>query len=282
MYNYFFIFFFLCPIFSGLFAFSYSHLSNGLFSSIHILIVNPNEEAIQPVRAQGEPISRETVLVLTQRYGARAGVNGGFWKSNGEPAGILKISSEWLGTPTKPRGAIGWSQGGKKVLVDQVLTNRSLLECSNDIDSTEIEVLPASIPPYTTSEEWQEMEHIIGGAPLLISHGRKIDDYRQEKTISSFLTDRHPRTAVGIKENGDWVFVVVDGRFLGLFGGMTMKELADFMFRLGCVEALNLDGGGSSTMVIEGKVANTPRGNLEEEDKQVTPVSDAILIFWCN
>lgn len=275
MYNYFFskiaLLFFLSS-FSNLFAFSYSHVSNGPFSSIHVLIVNPNEEIIRPVKATGEPIARETVVALAQREGACAAVNGGFWKSDGQPAGILKIAFEWLGMPIKPRGAIGWSEGGRKAIFDQVLTNKS-------IDSGEIEVLPASFPPRTSVEEWQETEHIVGGAPLLISRGKKIEDYTSEQTVKSFLFHRHPRTAVGIRENGDWVFVVVDGRFLGVFGGMTIDELAELMLQLGCIEALNLDGGSSSTMVIGNKVVNTPCGCLEEGGKQVTPVSDAILIF---
>ena len=51
------------------------------------------------------------------------------------------------------------------------------------------------------------------------------------------------------------------------------------MLDLGCIEALNLDGGGSSTMVVEGKVINEPSGKIEEDGKWVEAVSDAILIF---
>lgn len=61
-----------------------------------------------------------------------------------------------------------------------------------------------------------------------------------------------------------------------------MKELAELMLELGCVEALNLDGGGSSTMVIDGMVINKPCGKIQEFGKQVEAVSDAILIFPTN
>lgn len=54
------------------------------------------------------------------------------------------------------------------------------------------------------------------------------------------------------------------------------------MLNLGCIEALNLDGGGSSTMVVEGIVINDPCGELKEDGKQVEAVSDAILIFPTN
>lgn len=71
------------------------------------------------MRASGEEICRETVSTLAKRYGAAAAINGGFWKLNGTPAGALKISHQWLGTPTKPRGAIEWSTNNHKVLIDR-------------------------------------------------------------------------------------------------------------------------------------------------------------------
>lgn len=247
-------------------AVSYEYLSDHYFTSIHVLVVNPREHGIRPVKAH----PKETVASLAQQYGALAAVNGGFWKSDGSPAGILKIDHHWYGMPSKPRGAIGWDKDGRKVLIDRVLTS---------VDENFIEVIPISDLAHTTSEEWKETDHIIGGTPVLISQGNVVEDYSSEKTLSSFLTKKHPRTAVGIKESGEWVFVVVDGSFYGLLGGMTIKELAELMFELGCVEALNLDGGGSSTMVVEGVIVNQPAGSILEEGKYVEEVSDAILIF---
>lgn len=261
---------------SDIYSFTYEHYSEDYFTTIHVLIVNPKEHPILPVRASGQHVKRETVATLANRYGAVAAINGGFWKLNGNPAGILKIAHHWHGTPIKPRGAIGWTNNGETVIIDRVLTTYGLNNCP---DKSLIEVFPVSDPPNTTAEQWKEMEHIVGGTPVLISNGNVIEDYSAEQTIESFLTKRHPRTAIGIKSNGDWVFVVVDGHFYGFLGGMTIKKLADFMLELGCIEALNLDGGGSSTMVIDGVVINKPSGNLKENGKQVEAVSDAILIF---
>ena len=224
-------------------GFSYERFSNGSFTSIHVLVVDPKQHVILPVRAAG----RETVLNLANRHGATAAINGGFWKANGMPAGALKINGEWLGTPVKSRGAIGWSLVHDKVLIDRILTN--------------------------SAEEWKKFEYIVGGTPVLVRNGQVIEDFTPEQTLPSFLTVWHARTAVGIKANGDWVFVVVDRSASRLFGGMTIQELANFMLDLGCVDALNLDGGGSSTMVVEGKVVNEPCGIYAEA------VSDAILIF---
>ena len=255
---------------------SHESFSNGYFTSIHVLIVDPKEHAIIPVKASGDSIERETVITLSKRYGAVAAVNGGFWKINGSPAGILKINHHWYGTPVKRRGAIGWSLNGQKVLIDRMLTNFQLKDCPS---GGKIEVIQPSIPTHTTPEEWKELEHIVGGTPVLVRNGNVMGDYSSEQTLESFLVNKNPRTAVGIKDTGEWVFVVVDGRYYGFLGGMTIKELAELMLELGCIEALNLDGGGSSTMVVEGMVINEPCGKIQEDGKQVEAVSDAILIF---
>lgn len=255
---------------------TYESFYNECCTPVHVLIVNPSEHAITPFRAWGGEVRRETVAAIANRYQAMAAINGGFFKENGDPAGALKIDRRWFGTPTKPRGAIGWSDTDQKVLIDRISTSCSLEEW---LSGCEIQVIPASTPPHTPSEEWRDVKHIVGGTPVLVHQGALIDDFSPEQTSDSFLNLCHPRTAVGIRSNGDWVFVVVDGRIPNLGGGMTMSELAQLMVDLGCVEALNLDGGGSSTMVIDGVVVNRPVGEIEENGKWVRAVSDAILIF---
>jgi len=270
------IFLFFAVLFSEVSGFSYESIHHHNFTSIHILIVDPKEHLIIPVKAQGKEEARETVLSLAKQYGAVAAVNGGFWKEEGKPAGILKINSQWLGTPIKPRGAIGWTFDGTHVLIDRVLTSEDLDRCQ---DNRKITVVPVSDLAHTTPQEWQDLDHIVGGTPVLVSQGNIVEDYSVEQTLESFLIKRHPRTAVGIKENGEWVFAVVDGRFFNLWGGMTIKEMATLMQQLGCVNALNLDGGGSSTMIMNGSIINRPCGRIKEEGKKVEIVCDAILIL---
>ncbi len=249
----FFIFLFFV---SKAYTLSYEHIWQS-YASIHVLIVNPKEHAIVPVRASLER-GRETVETLAKRYGATAAVNGGFWKASGDPAGILKIDGVFLGIPNKPRAAVGWSMQNQKVYIDRILTDEDL------------KIIPMTRPPYTTSQEWEDCEHIVGGTPLLIQEGKVLEDYSLEQTLLSFLTNRHARTAIGIRESGEWVFVTVDAFPLG---GLSILELANLLHTLGCIQALNLDGGSSSTLVIEGKVINTPKYLYLEA------VSDAILIF---
>ena len=261
---------FLCFC-SSIFASNISYRSEQIdfFTTAHILEVDPRYFDMKVARAHlKNGISRETVLCMAKEHGAIAGVNGGFWKTDGKPAGILKILDKWHSVAVKKRGAIGWKDGENLPIFDQVLN-------SNE----EKDPVPQSTPPYTSKEDWKKMDYIVGGTPILVRNGTIIKDFSLEDTLINFLIKKHSRTAVGITKNGNWLFVVIDGRLYDLVGGMKMKTLAKYMLDLGCIEALNLDGGSSSTIVYENLVVNSPHGNISEAGKNVTAVSDAILIF---
>jgi hypothetical protein len=128
---------------------------------------------------------------------------------------------------------------------------------------------------------WQEFDHIVGGTPLLIKDGKTILNYDLEQTIPTFITTRHARTAIGVMPDNTWVFVVVDGKNPAVSLGMTMPELAAYMASLGCSQAINLDGGGSSTLTIGTQVVNNPVGDEDESlDKKIErPIADAIIVL---
>ena len=134
--------------------------------------------------------------------------------------------------------------------------------------------------PKTQLEEsdLEEVDYIVNGIPIMITEGEKVKSFAPEGVQNivprSIVTGRHPRTAVGLLENGHWLFVVVDGRQQAHSMGMTIDELANFMLKEGCVEAINLDGGASASMYLQGQTKNRPgRGRGER------PVSDAILVL---
>ncbi|HEX7862998.1 MAG TPA: phosphodiester glycosidase family protein [Verrucomicrobiae bacterium] len=91
----------------------------------------------------------------------------------------------------------------------------------------------------------------IGGGPALVRDGQA-----QPARVSK-ANDRHPRSALGWNDK-EFLFVTVDGRQPRLSNGMTLGELADFLAKLNCTEAMNLDGGGSAEVWMEGKVLNSP------------------------
>jgi exopolysaccharide biosynthesis protein len=82
---------------------------------------------------------------------------------------------------------------------------------------------------------------------------------------------RHPRTAVAKLRDGKFLMITVDGRSESS-GGISLYDLAKLLLELGAIDAMNLDGGGSTTMYLEGKVVNQP-SDKEGERK----VSDAII-----
>jgi hypothetical protein len=146
--------------------------------------------------------------------------------------------------------------------------------------SWSIDVISQTNTSYNQSD-WALLDNILGGTPLLIHQGKVIEDFSVEKTNLPFLEKKHARTALGIKENGHLVLVVVEGE-QEKAQGFTMAELAVFMHKLGCVEALNLCGGHSSTLVFQDKLVNkiVDDGKVDESAENLERgISDAILIF---
>jgi exopolysaccharide biosynthesis protein len=117
---------------------------------------------------------------------------------------------------------------------------------------------------------------IIGGWPRILRDGEDVaaDAATLEGTISRNAEARHPRTAAGFSRDSSTIFLVtVDGRSENS-GGVTLVELARLMRRLGAWQAINFDGGGSTTMVVEGKVVNAPSDSSGER-----AVGNALLVM---
>jgi hypothetical protein len=117
----------------------------------------------------------------------------------------------------------------------------------------------------------------IGGLPRIVRDSRISIENQNEGGSESFTNNRHPRTAIGFNaDTSRFYFVTIDGRQPSYSEGMTLPELASFMRELGCVQALNLDGGGSTTMVVRGRVMNNPSDAAGER-----AVANALLLV-CN
>lgn len=107
-----------------------------------------------------------------------------------------------------------------------------------------------------------QAETVVGAGPMLIEKGKINVRSAEERIAKDIAQGRSPRTAIGITADGSVLLVVVDGRSFSSCG-MTLNELASFLSNLGAVEALNFDGGGSSEMVIKGKIVNKPSDGKE-------------------
>jgi len=114
----------------------------------------------------------------------------------------------------------------------------------------------------------------VTAGPTLIYDAKPVTDFKAEFISESFEQNRHPRTAIGIsKDRKKLWLIVVDGRQPGYSMGMSLGELRSFLLELGAYEAYNLDGGGSSTLVLNNELMNSP------SDRQERMCSDALLLF---
>ncbi len=104
---------------------------------------------------------------------------------------------------------------------------------------------------YSLSPRWKNIEHLISGGPYLMKNGEIFLDVSSEKLNA--ISGRNPRTAIGYTKDNVLLMVTVDGRKEGS-SGVTLKELANLMKEFGCYEAINLDGGSSTVMYVDGKI----------------------------
>ena len=104
---------------------------------------------------------------------------------------------------------------------------------------------------YNLNPNWEDIDHIISGGPYLLKEGNVFIDATSQKLNS--ITGRNPRTAIGYTKDNVMLMVTIDGRKEGSTG-VTLKELANIMKDLGCYEAINLDGGSSTVMYVDGNI----------------------------
>ena len=126
----------------------------------------------------------------------------------------------------------------------------------------------------TPVADWALANDIVGGAGLLILDGRVLTDWTDEQLRAGFNTERHPRTMIGTSRGGTIWLVTVDGRNPDISVGMTFGELQKLATGLKLENALNLDGGGSTTMVTGGTIVNHPSDKTGPRK-----VSDALVIM---
>lgn len=326
--------------------------------SVWLLRVDPARADLRAALAKDEVVGTETVGETAARHGAIAAVNAGFFRPNGDPAGLYTFRGRLISETGRPRGAVGIVRQGSglrlifdrvtasatlvihralrpptRVRIDGIDTTRRLdalmlftptYHAHTDtaasgtewtLDGTPLRVAgtprrdgktpippkgfvlsyggarppPALnrlrpgtavgietryVPEATRAAEWAAATDIIGGAGLLARGGRYIDDWKAERFNAGFAESRHPRTIIGTAADGTIWLVVVDGRQPQLSLGMTLIELRELARRLGLVNALNLDGGGSSTMWVRGEVVNSP-----SDATGPRRVSDSLLVF---
>jgi Phosphodiester glycosidase len=134
--------------------------------------------------------------------------------------------------------------------------------------------------------EPQPRGDLLQAGPLLVADGEvaydpEADEEGFKAAAHQFDPDptegRHPRAAIGLAGDGRIVTVVCDGRSRH-DAGLTLVELARLLVALGCRDALNLDGGGSASLISGGRLQNMPRGDFETPEPGGRAVSTALVL----
>lgn len=169
-----------------------------------------------------------------------AAVNGDFFTREGRPIGPEIVEGRLR--VRSPRPVLSWRAGGPAWIGTPAFDGDSIAELGWSLSLRE--------PDGAT--------HAIGGFPALLAGGVRVGDL-EVSGRPDFAAARHPRTAVALDPGGRrlWV-VVVDGRQEGWSAGMTLPELTELLEALGVADALNLDGGGSSVMIVKGRRVSRP------------------------
>ncbi len=191
---------------------------------------------------------RETTLTATQRYGAIAGINaGGFADSAGKryPLSTTVLNGQYVNgfQPSfKDLFFVGMNRSGQ--LIGGKFSNQQKLDSLS--------------PSFGASF-----------VPILIQNGQKtpIPDKWQKTPL------RAPRTVIGKYKDDQLIVIAADGYNENGSSGATLQELQDKLYNMGVVDAYNLDGGGSTSLILNGRVINHP------SDGSLRPVATNFLFF---
>ncbi len=204
-----------------------------------MLVIDPSYFRIMPIAASEGPTDLRTLSAIYSQNNVQAAINAGFFGilkgGKGYPIGALRVRGRNFTLPFDMRGCMAW----------------------NDDD----EVLFAVAEATEEANYWPDMNNVIQAGPMLIDNGRPAA--YEESFNTSLISARHPRSAVGLNAEGSWVFMAVDGRNGMHSSGATISELTEIMRGQGLIYALNLDGGGSTEIIIDGKIYNIPSDGYE-------------------
>jgi exopolysaccharide biosynthesis protein len=181
-----------------------------------------------------------------------------------------------------PEGGISFDEDRTGVISDYVVDAAACAEGSmprnggivvsappaTDEATQLLTLIPGTPMRLRWSLGWQGVYDAIGGMPILVQDGQVVSE-----ACTSAFCRRNPRTGIGYTAKGGVILVVVDGRRPKWSVGASLGEFANIMRDLGAVQALNLDGGGSSTMVVENQVVNRP------SDDRLRSLATAVLVI---
>lgn len=218
-----------------------------------------------PVDGVDTTRARGRLMLYTPAYHAHTdtATGGTEWVIDGSPPTVTSRTSDQGSTPIPPGGYV-LSYGGLKppAPLDWLVRGSQVgFETSYE-------------PVDGMAEAWDSARDIVGGAGLLARGGTYLAEWASEQLTPGFPETRHPRTVIGTAGDGTIWMIVADGRQPQLSVGINFVELQALGRRIGLTHALNLDGGGSTTLWVQGEIVNSP-----SDAAGPRKVSDALLVY---
>ena len=209
-----------------------------------ILTIDPREWRLRPIASYNGPNELRTLSTIASDNGVHTAINAGFFAATkggrGYPIGALRVNGRNINSPLDNRGILGWNDYGENNF---------------------------AVAPYSEAEGdernfyWDEMTQVVQAGPLLLERGWPVRN--DEGFTNSFISARHPRSVIGLNQNREWIFMIIDGRNGMHSSGATISELTEILRSQKIEYALNLDGGGSTELIIDNKIYNIPSDGYE-------------------
>ncbi|HCD52218.1 MAG TPA: hypothetical protein DEQ34_07215 [Balneolaceae bacterium] len=237
-------------------AFTYSHSTDSLFGSLQninlIEISNNTKDEYELAFGENQPRLIPT-SILADSLGAVVAINAGFFDMRaGGSVTYFEIADSTL-SPTRPSGIKYSMNDSLRTGAVVILNDQTVLIEPEKKDSV--------------YEKSTDEAYVLVTGPLLLQDGEKV-----KLASMNFVNDRHPRTVICTKTESI-LLATIDGRS-ETSSGMNLHELQDFLISQNCMDAVNLDGGGSTTMWIKGRgVVNEPSDKSGER-----PVANILIV----
>jgi exopolysaccharide biosynthesis protein len=246
--------------------------------NVNIIEISPKQKRYRLHAVHSDSLEPTSQLALHSN--ALAGINGSFFKMRGvDPDDNQKVDGKPVLEPSKldrNRSVVYLRENNLVIAENNEKDNKRKRHQQGSIAINKRRV---SIVKDSADINWEHQlrgEDVISTGPVMI-----LENIDQKIPNDAFDNDRHPRTAIGKKANGTIVLLVVDGRAKES-AGMSIPELQKIFRWLHCTEAINLDGGGSTTMYIKGQpfkgVVNYPTDNKKYDHAGEREVANALIL----
>lgn len=227
---------------------------------------------------------REPVSQMARRQNALVAINGGYFDMQSVPSRTFSLVLQDnrvlvpnIARVTRPGRKYDVTRSAFGIRDDRTFDVAWIAQIKDDKGQTAIyrydaptpnTILTPAAPPSATlptgAKIWN-VQNAIGAGPTLVSNNQVVDTFENEVFFGSGFTnnDPYPRAAIGYTSRNHLILFATDGKQPAHSVGMSLRRLSDELQKIGCVEAMNLDGGGSETLVINGTAINHPSDGQE-------------------